>query len=193
MHHKPTLLSDAAVAPGSSEQRCSQRFLTAIRILCTAVIPSNAADARVSTNSGEASFALDSSPFEGTRSSPTNLMQKYAASVVLLLLLVVTCSVPWANCKSLEGYEAEEQTEMTEAPDAADTGNFRLSTVNEHLVKSITESGDDILLDHYLGAFREICKIFREMGTVFNFVTSDLEDKIRILEEYRSHNDIGEY
>lgn len=68
---------------------------------------------------------------------------------------------------------------------------FRLATVDEELVRCMR--GDDILLDSYLTAYREILKIFKEMGTIFNFVTNDLEDKIQILEEYRSRNEVGEF
>lgn len=117
-------------------------------------------------------------------------MHRYAVSVLLLLVLMVVCSVPWASCKRLEGYRATQE-EMT-ALDAAEAEGFRLATVNEELIRSMEGPENDILLDSYLGAFREICKIFKEMGSVFNFVTSDLEDKIRILENYRSRNDIGE-
>ncbi|XP_018494204.1 ceramide-1-phosphate transfer protein [Galendromus occidentalis] len=72
-----------------------------------------------------------------------------------------------------------------------DEMGFRLATVDEELVRCM--DGDDILLDSYLTAYREILKIFKEMGTIFNFVTNDLEDKITILEDYRTRNDVAEH
>ncbi|OQR78416.1 glycolipid transfer protein domain-containing protein 1-like [Tropilaelaps mercedesae] len=118
-------------------------------------------------------------------------MHRYAALAGLLLALVGVYSVPGVTCGLFKAYGAPQRAD-TAASDTSDPGGFRLATVNEDLIKCLSRD-NDILLDSYLGAFREICKIFKEMGSVFNFVTSDLEDKIQILEDYRSRSDVAEH
>lgn len=43
-----------------------------------------------------------------------------------------------------------------------------------------------ISLHHYLNGFKELMKFFHSLGTIFLFVTSDLETKIGLLENYRN-------
>lgn len=43
-----------------------------------------------------------------------------------------------------------------------------------------------ISLHHYLNGFKELMKFFHSLGTIFLFVTSDLETKIGLLEGYRN-------
>lgn len=43
-----------------------------------------------------------------------------------------------------------------------------------------------ISLDHYLEGFKELMKFFHSLGSIFLFVTSDLENKIGLLENYRN-------
>lgn len=43
-----------------------------------------------------------------------------------------------------------------------------------------------ISLHHYLNGFKELMKFFHSLGTIFLFVTSDLEAKIGLLENYRN-------
>lgn len=45
---------------------------------------------------------------------------------------------------------------------------------------------DAISLHHYLNGFKELMKFFHSLGTIFLFVTSDLETKIGLLENYRN-------
>lgn len=42
-----------------------------------------------------------------------------------------------------------------------------------------------ISLDHYLEGFKELLKFFHSLGSIFLFVTSDLENKIGLLENYK--------
>lgn len=45
---------------------------------------------------------------------------------------------------------------------------------------------NSISLNHYLNGFKELMKFFHSLGTIFLFVTSDLESKIGLLEGYRN-------
>lgn len=51
---------------------------------------------------------------------------------------------------------------------------------------------DDVFIDAYLEAFKELYKFFSLMGTVFGFVSSDVKEKVEILEKLRKHQDHGE-
>ncbi|XP_022648066.1 ceramide-1-phosphate transfer protein-like isoform X2 [Varroa jacobsoni] len=133
-----------------------------------------------------------SSLFQRLVSAHISLMHKYAGLAFLLIVLVGAYRVSGVRCSRFKDYNEAEQRVVMAVTDASEPDGFRLATVNEELIKSLS-ADDDILLDSYLGAFREVCKIFKEMGTVFNFVTSDLEDKIKILEEYRARNDVAEH
>lgn len=54
------------------------------------------------------------------------------------------------------------------------------------------DNEDDVFLDPYLEAFKELYKFFSLMGTVFGFVSSDVKEKVEILEKLRKHADHGE-
>ncbi|XP_053677628.1 ceramide-1-phosphate transfer protein [Anopheles nili] len=45
---------------------------------------------------------------------------------------------------------------------------------------------DDVYVDQYLEAFKELYKFFQLMGTVFGFVSSDVKEKVEILEKFRA-------
>ncbi|EAT43912.1 AAEL004682-PA [Aedes aegypti] len=64
-------------------------------------------------------------------------------------------------------------------------GSFELCLVG-------IETDDDVFLDPYLEAFKELYKFFSLMGTVFGFVSSDVKEKVEILEKLRKHADHGE-
>ncbi|XP_065088155.1 ceramide-1-phosphate transfer protein [Ochlerotatus camptorhynchus] len=51
---------------------------------------------------------------------------------------------------------------------------------------------EDVFIDAYLEAFKELYKFFSLMGTVFGFVSSDVKEKVEILEKLRKHQDHGE-
>lgn len=90
-----------------------------------------------------------------------------------------------------------------------ESGKFDLIFVTERF-KSALESEDDILIEFYLQAFREIlkfvykffkdnfynlflkCRFFHLMGSIFGFVYSDVKSKIEILEEFRENKDVKE-
>ena len=92
-----------------------------------------------------------------------------------------------------------------------DSGMFDLIFVTDRF-KSALESEDDISIEFYLQAFREIlkfvymklfqtiifsfftsnCRFFHLMGSIFGFVYSDVKSKIEILEEFRENKDVKE-
>lgn len=48
-----------------------------------------------------------------------------------------------------------------------------------------------ISLHHYLNGFKELMKFFHSLGTIFLFVTSDLETKIGLMQGYRDNEKGG--
>ncbi|XP_059178922.1 ceramide-1-phosphate transfer protein-like [Physella acuta] len=53
---------------------------------------------------------------------------------------------------------------------------------------------DDVInLDCYIDAYEELCKLFRLFGTIFSFVTSDVEEKIGILRDFRKSENAEQY
>lgn len=48
---------------------------------------------------------------------------------------------------------------------------------------------DDVFVDAYLEAFKELYKFFSLMGTVFGFVSSDVKEKVEILEKLRQQKE----
>ncbi|XP_013060780.2 ceramide-1-phosphate transfer protein-like isoform X1 [Biomphalaria glabrata] len=78
-----------------------------------------------------------------------------------------------------------EDEEMSHSHDGFDA----LRVYN--LFTSCKGEDDIILLDTYIDAYEELCKLFRLFGTIFSFVTSDVEEKINILRDYRK-SDVAE-
>ncbi|XP_052861498.1 ceramide-1-phosphate transfer protein [Anopheles cruzii] len=62
---------------------------------------------------------------------------------------------------------------------------FDLQRVHEKFTESLT-ADDDVYVDQYLEAFKELYKFFQLMGTVFGFVSSDVKEKVEILEKLRA-------
>uniref|UniRef100_A0AAG5DEG8 Glycolipid transfer protein domain-containing protein n=1 Tax=Anopheles atroparvus TaxID=41427 RepID=A0AAG5DEG8_ANOAO len=62
---------------------------------------------------------------------------------------------------------------------------FDLQKVKEKFTESLV-GDDDVYVDQYLEAFKELYKFFQLMGTVFGFVSSDVKEKVEILEKLRS-------
>ncbi|XP_055608878.1 ceramide-1-phosphate transfer protein [Uranotaenia lowii] len=67
---------------------------------------------------------------------------------------------------------------------------FDLSKVHQCFEKCLTGE-DDVFIDGYLEAFKELYKFFSLMGTVFGFVSSDVKEKVEILEKLRQHPEHG--
>ncbi|XP_058125421.1 ceramide-1-phosphate transfer protein [Anopheles ziemanni] len=65
------------------------------------------------------------------------------------------------------------------------TEKFDLHKVHEKFTESLT-GDDDVYVDQYLEAFKELYKFFQLMGTVFGFVSSDVKEKVEILEKLRA-------
>ncbi|XP_035914203.1 LOW QUALITY PROTEIN: ceramide-1-phosphate transfer protein [Anopheles stephensi] len=61
---------------------------------------------------------------------------------------------------------------------------FDLQKVHEKFTESLVGE-DDVYVDQYLEAFKELYKFFQLMGTVFGFVSSDVKEKVEILEKLR--------
>ncbi|CAL1532621.1 unnamed protein product [Lymnaea stagnalis] len=62
-----------------------------------------------------------------------------------------------------------------------------------NLFSSCRKDNDVISLDCYVDAYEELCKLFRLFGTIFSFVTSDVEEKIVILRKYRKSEQANKY
>ncbi|KFB43849.1 AGAP005990-PA-like protein [Anopheles sinensis] len=62
---------------------------------------------------------------------------------------------------------------------------FDLHKVHEKFTESLA-GDDDVYVDQYLEAFKELYKFFQLMGTVFGFVSSDVKEKVEILEKLRA-------
>lgn len=64
---------------------------------------------------------------------------------------------------------------------------FDLTKVHECFDRCLADpiDPDDVLVDAYLEAFKELYKFFSLMGTVFGFVSSDVKEKVEILEKHR--------
>uniref|UniRef100_A0A2M4AN85 Glycolipid transfer protein domain-containing protein n=1 Tax=Anopheles triannulatus TaxID=58253 RepID=A0A2M4AN85_9DIPT len=62
---------------------------------------------------------------------------------------------------------------------------FDLQKVHEKFNESLSGE-EDVYVDQYLEAFKELYKFFQLMGTVFGFVSSDVKEKVEILEKLRA-------
>ncbi|XP_070501380.1 ceramide-1-phosphate transfer protein [Chironomus tepperi] len=72
-----------------------------------------------------------------------------------------------------------------------DSELFDISVVIDRFKKAST-SEDDVLLEHYIEAFKEILKFFNAMGSIFGFVSSDIKTKIGIIEEFRLNKEVSD-
>ncbi|XP_046370512.2 ceramide-1-phosphate transfer protein-like [Haliotis rufescens] len=52
------------------------------------------------------------------------------------------------------------------------------------------QSDDTLMLREYLTAFTELCRFFKLTGALFGFVARDLEDKIRMLNEHLTADEV---
>ncbi|XP_071116231.1 ceramide-1-phosphate transfer protein-like [Haliotis cracherodii] len=52
------------------------------------------------------------------------------------------------------------------------------------------QSDDTLMLREYLMAFTELCRFFKLTGALFGFVARDLEDKIRMLNEHLTADEV---
>lgn len=68
---------------------------------------------------------------------------------------------------------------------------FEVEKVTVALEKSLKDD-DDVYLDDYLKAYKEYNKFFQSLGSVFNFVSSDVVSKIAVLEDFRYNDDNSE-
>ncbi|XP_011161159.1 ceramide-1-phosphate transfer protein [Solenopsis invicta] len=73
---------------------------------------------------------------------------------------------------------------MAEGPELS---FFDLRVVHDHFDQALVEN-DDIDLKAYLEAYNELYKFFQLMGSVFSFVSSDLKQKIDILNDLKNKN-----
>ncbi|XP_065282095.2 ceramide-1-phosphate transfer protein isoform X1 [Dermacentor albipictus] len=68
---------------------------------------------------------------------------------------------------------------------------FSLKVVIQNL-QSCLEDEDDLDMDSYILAYRELSKFFQDLGSLFGFINSDVKSKLDILEDYRKLDDIGD-
>jgi len=61
---------------------------------------------------------------------------------------------------------------------------FQLSIVLDAFKKTLREDGT-LVMDEYIRGYDELCIFFDMLGTVFGFITSDVREKIGILQEHR--------
>ncbi|KAK9870503.1 hypothetical protein WA026_008060 [Henosepilachna vigintioctopunctata] len=69
---------------------------------------------------------------------------------------------------------------------------FDLEIVRENF-KLSKKVENDIDLEFYLKSFEELNRFFFLLGTIFGFVSSELEDKISILKNFLSSPDVGQH
>lgn len=67
---------------------------------------------------------------------------------------------------------------------------FSLKVVIKNL-QSCLEDEDDLDMDSYIVAYRELSKFFQDLGSLFGFINSDVKSKLDILEAYRKSDDVG--
>lgn len=61
---------------------------------------------------------------------------------------------------------------------------FQLSIVLDAFKNALQEDGN-LVMDEYIRGYDELCIFFDMLGTVFGFITSDVREKIGILQEHR--------
>lgn len=66
-----------------------------------------------------------------------------------------------------------------------DEAKFCILKVVKHLENSL-RGDDDVLMDEYLAGYTELNKFFALMGKVFGFVSSDVNEKVMILQAFRA-------
>ncbi|KAL5288036.1 GLTPD1 family protein [Megaselia abdita] len=69
---------------------------------------------------------------------------------------------------------------------------FDLNKVLISFQNSIKDE-DDVILEYYLKAYREVNRFFQLMGSVFTFVSNDILSKITILEDFLQDNKTQEH
>ncbi|KXJ70345.1 hypothetical protein RP20_CCG024033 [Aedes albopictus] len=67
---------------------------------------------------------------------------------------------------------------------------FDLQKVQSYFERCFV-GNDDVLIDPYLEAFRELNKFLSVMGTVFGFICNEIKEKVRILESLRHDQSHG--
>ncbi|ESN98388.1 hypothetical protein HELRODRAFT_192901 [Helobdella robusta] len=65
---------------------------------------------------------------------------------------------------------------------------FDVTRVAQHFEKSLLDDGDDglVKLTDYASAYREINKLFNQLGSIFVFVRDDIDNKCAILDRHLS-------
>lgn len=69
---------------------------------------------------------------------------------------------------------------------------FSLNVVARSLNECLA-TPQEMKIDPYLAAFKELQKFFHDLGTVFGFINSDLDSKIVIMEEYRANPKVAKH
>lgn len=69
--------------------------------------------------------------------------------------------------------------------------SFRLDVVVDAFGKA--KQDESICLDEYVRGYDELCIFFDSLGSVFGFITSDVKDKIGILQHHRANENGDKY
>lgn len=69
---------------------------------------------------------------------------------------------------------------------------FELRVVLDAFKKTLQEDGT-IVMDEYIRGYNELCIFFDMLGSVFGFITTDVREKIGILQEHRGSENGDEY
>ena len=69
---------------------------------------------------------------------------------------------------------------------------FQLNVVLDSFRKARLEDGS-LVIDEYVRGYDELCIFFDMLGTVFGFITSDVRDKIGILQHHRNADNGDKY
>ena len=62
---------------------------------------------------------------------------------------------------------------------------FDLEGLKKHFESSISEDGENVILEEYLAGYEELFKFLNMLGTVFGWVASDVKAKMEILHGHR--------
>lgn len=69
---------------------------------------------------------------------------------------------------------------------------FQLSVVLDAFRKTLQDDGT-LVMDEYIRGYDELCVFFDMLGSVFGFITSDVKEKIGILQEHRKSENGEKY
>lgn len=70
---------------------------------------------------------------------------------------------------------------------------FDLACIRDAFAAALDPSTGQILLEPYIAGYREVLRFVQALGTLFNFVGKDLDEKLCVLEDRRASPDAKHY